>query len=419
MLLSSSLINVGQFIPSGILNFQAGILFSSDSSSIKPGPPHNIWRDYIQPATNNNNKLKPDPPSDEASTTHYHPSLSTPTSSNINSSPCNAASMKKKDPSASHTTIGTKPLATVIDPATELAARKDPSAEPAMTDDMEMDDEEEDDDGKKPEATGDTTVESDIGPVSNMDEEQQANALSLQPWADELRSELMLPGADRELSSDMPPEIERIAKFSAQLLKEFGEEQKNVVSMKSATTINIQVNHSSNTVNNALVIQAIEGASPSPNIRNDACILDEEDKDSTSIDPNQAIRADLRAADELTNTTTVGAKSKSLTKFYGRRGKASPQSKLSGTKLSGTKARALEVWKRRGNPIKRIFTVKRRGTAQENEREHNSVIEEYALVQNASTASGIIPAATEEYERVRNDSSGKYMKLGKRGLDDV
>ena len=187
-------------------------------------------------------------------------------------------------------------------------------------------------------------------------------------------------------------------------------------------TVNNQSTSSSNIVNNNNLNQTkISAASSSPReIREDLCAADEitnatqslmpTAKISTASSSSQQIREDLRAADEILNNATqstledvpTGIKlnrpHRSIARFYRRKGCTSPQAKA---KAPNSKLRALTF-----RPHIKKFI--------------NEKVRHVRLDTALPTADTSVPAADEEYDRVRARADGKYMKMsGKRGMNDV
>ena len=181
-------------------------------------------------------------------------------------------------------------------------------------------------------------------------------------------------------------------------------------------TVNNQSTSSSNIVNNNNLNQTkISAASSSPReIREDLCAADEitnatqslmpTAKISTASSSSQQIREDLRAADEILNNATQSTLAginlirprRSIVNFYRRKGCTSPQAKAPTSKLRALTFRP---------HIKKFI---------------NEKVRHVRLDTALPTADTSVPAADEEYDRVRARADGKYMKMsGKRGMNDV
>ena len=194
---------------------------------------------------------------------------------------------------------------------------------------------------------------------------------------------------------------------------------------------------SSNTVNNNVLNQTAKisaAGSSSQQIREDLCAADEiinnaanvvpvaqlaernridqdqaaEDEraaedEGIHIDPAKAVAEEAEAERVSIQSNKNGARPsqhRSITKFYGRKGCTSPQAKVPSSKL-----RALKTWRKfGGRRIKKFINDKVKST--------DDVV---ATVSEKT----YVPAADEEYDRVRTGTSGKYIKMtGKRGNSD-
>ena len=180
-------------------------------------------------------------------------------------------------------------------------------------------------------------------------------------------------------------------------------------------TVNNQSTSSSNIVNNNNLNQTakISAVSSSPRESEDLCSEINNTTQSsipTASSSSQQIREDLCAADEIINNATqstledvpTGIKlnrpHRSIARFYRRKGCTSPQAKA---KAPNSKLRALTF-----RPHIKKFI--------------NEKVRHVRLDTALPTADTSVPAADEEYDRVRARADGKYMKMsGKRGMNDV